>query len=160
VTRRLSRRGLLGAAAALIAVGGARRAHAADYTSAIEALSAVEGFEAEVERYWLRLHRIVPGSRPMLESFGRDRERHRAHRARVRRRLGLGPSASPAASEAPAAPLAAVREAQSALVYAHAEALPTLNDAVSVGLLIGDMVDLARHLTLVDLWIEAEATRA
>jgi hypothetical protein len=64
-----------------------------------------------------------------------------------------------AADAARSAPLAALREAQSALVYAHAEALPTLDDGVSVGLLLGDLVDLARHLTVIDLWIEAEDAR-
>jgi len=130
-----------------------------DYASADDALGAIEGFEADVDRYLLRLHRTVPAARAMIESFRRDRERHRTHRVRVRRRLGLGASATAAASEAREAPLDLVREAQSTLVYAHAEALPTLDDSVSVGLLLGDMVDLARQLTVIDLWIEAEAAR-
>ncbi len=160
MTRGLSRRELLGAAAAATALAGARRASAADYASAGEALSAIEAFEAEVDGQLRRLQRVQPAARRMLDSFGRDRERHRAHRARVRRRLGLADAGPPAVSEAATAPLPDVRAAQSALVYAHAEALPTLGDVVSVGLLMADLVDLARHLTLLDLWIEAEAARA
>lgn len=155
----VSRRQLL-AALALLACSHAGRARAAEYASAKDALEAIEGFEVVVDRYLLRLHRMVPASRAMIESFRRDRERHRSHRERVRRRLGLGYAAIAAASgEAPAAPLDVVREAQSALVYAHAETLPTLDDSVSVGLLMSDMADLARQLTLIDLWIEAEAAR-
>jgi len=131
----------------------------ADYASADEALAAIEGLEAEVERFLLRLERTAASSRPLVASFRRDRDRHRSHRARVRRRLGLPSSETAAASEAPDAALPALREAQSALVYAHAEALPALGDAVSVSLLLEDMVDLARHLTVIDLWIESEAAR-
>lgn len=156
-----SRREALGALAAILALSGARRAGAADYASAQEALAAIEGFERDVDACLRRLQRSIPGARRMCESFARDRERHRTRRARVRSRLGLAPAgAAPDVPEAPQAPLAMVREAQSALVYAHAEALPTLQDGISVGLLMGDMVDLARQLTVIDLWIEAEEARA
>lgn len=158
MTNPLSRRRLLAGAAALALCP--RRARAADYASAAEALAAIEAFEADVDAYLLRLADAVPASRPMVESFQRDRARHRARRARVRRRLGLQAAAAVAPAAAPAAPLSALREAQSALVYAHAEALPALNDSVAAGLLLGDLVDLARHLTVIDLWIEAEAERA
>lgn len=156
----LSRRRALGLGAATLLVGVVSRpAAAADYTSAAEALDAIEGFEVEVARHFLRLRRTVPAARVMIDSFRRDHERHRRHRERVRRRLGLALSAAAAASEAAASPLDAVREAQAALVYAHAEGLPAVGDQVSVGLLLGDLVDLARHLTVIDLWIEAEAAR-
>jgi len=155
---RLSRRELLGGAAALALF--APRARAADYASASEALAAIEGFEAEVDGYLQRLRSSVPAARAMLDGFRRDRERHHRRRARVRRRLGLPPAQVAPAGEAGVAPLPALREAQSRLVYAHAEALPTLNDSVSVALLLGDLVDLARHLTVIDLWIEAEDARA
>jgi hypothetical protein len=159
VSAPVSRREWLAAAAAAVALCGAPPARAADYASAAEALDAIDAFEVDVERYCLRLAHVAPAARPMLSSFARDRERHREHRRRLRERLGVSPASSAAASEAPSAALDVVREAQSALVYAHAESLPTLNDAVGVGLVMGDMVDLARHLTLFDLWIEAEAAR-
>jgi hypothetical protein len=159
VTEGLSRREWLVAAGGLAALVPARRAAAADYASAAEALSSIEGFEAAVHGLLQRLHLAIPAARRMVESFRRDRERHREHRARVRRRLGLAAPAATAPAESAEAPLSALREAQSALVYAHAEALPTLHDSVSVGLLMADMVDLARHLTVIDLWIEAEAAR-
>lgn len=159
MTGRLSRRDLLRGAAALVALAGGQPAGAAEYASAADALAAIAGFETDVDRYLLRLHRTVPTARRMIDSFRRDRARHQADRARVARRLGLAHAASVAASEAATAPLDAVREAQAALVYAHAEALPTLGGAPAVGILMGNMIDLARHLTLLDLWIEAEAAR-
>jgi hypothetical protein len=160
VSRRISRRGLLGTSLGTLAsLALPRSARGTDYASADEALAAIEGLEADVERFFLRLQRTLPRARAMIASFGRDRERHRRDRARVRRRLGLPWSETAAASEAAEASLQALRDAQSALVYAHAEALPAIGDAVGVGLLLGDLVDLARHLTVIDLWIETEAAR-
>jgi hypothetical protein len=158
--RQVSRRALLGASlGTTVSTALARPALGADYASAAEALAAIDGLEADVERFLLRLERSVPAARAMAASFRRDRDRHRGHRARVRRRLGLPSSETAAAAEAPAAPLPALRDAQSALVYAHAEALPALGDAIAVSLLLGDLVDLARHLTVIDLWIESEEAR-
>lgn len=154
---RISRRSVL--VASLGAAAAAQPALGADYASAADALAAIESFEADVERFFLRLTRTLPASRAMIASFRRDRERHREHRERVRRRLGVPWSETVAASEAPSAALPELREAQSALVYAHAEALPALGDAIAASLLLADMVDLARHLTVIDLWIEAEASR-
>lgn len=157
---RVSRRALL-ATTLGAAVGGAlaQSARGADYASAAEALAAIEGFEADVERFFLRLTRVVPASRLMIASFRRDRDRHRRHRDRIRRRLGVPWSDTAAASEAPSGSLSELREAQSTLVYAHAEALPALGDSIAVSLLLADMVDVARQLTVIDLWIEAEEAR-
>ncbi len=161
MTACLSRRTALRTALWALALGALpRRARATDYATAADALDAIEGFEAEVERFYLRLDRSVPASRTMIASFRRDREQHRRHRDRVRRRLGLPRSETAAASEAATGALPELREALSALVYAHAEALPALGDAIAVSLLLADLVDLARHLAVVDLWIEAEAARA
>jgi hypothetical protein len=55
--------------------------------------------------------------------------------------------------------LVALREAQQQLVHAHAEGLPALGDAGAVAVLARHMVDASRHLTVIDLWIEAEELR-
>ncbi len=159
MSARVSRRAVLGASLGAATAAFVQPARGADYATADEALTAIEGFEADVDRLLLRLERTVPASRVVIASFRGDRARHRSHRERIRRRLGLRWSRTAAASEAPSAALSALREAQSALVYAHAEALPALGDAIAVSLLLADLVDLARHLTVIDLWIEAEASR-
>lgn len=159
MSRRVSRRAVLGASLGAAMGAFAPPARGADYATADEALTAIEGFEADVDRLLLRLERIVPASQAMIASFRRDRARQHSHRERIRRRLGLPRSQAAAASAAPSAPLPALREAQSALVYAHAEALPALGDAIAVSLLLADLVDVARHLTVIDLWIETEASR-
>ncbi|HET7293663.1 MAG TPA: hypothetical protein VFM88_14660 [Vicinamibacteria bacterium] len=158
--RGVSRRAALRSALGALALGAyPARARAADYATAKDALEAIEGFEAGVERFYLRLDRTTPASRLMIASFRRDRHRHRAHRDRIRRRLGVPRPEAAAASESASGALPDLREALSSLVYAHAEALPALGDPVAVSLLLADLVDLARHLTVVDLWIEAEADR-
>ncbi len=44
-------------------------------------------------------------------------------------------------------------------MHAHAEGLPALGDAGAVAVLARHMVDASRHLTVIDLWIEAEDVR-
>jgi hypothetical protein len=57
----------------------------------------------------------------------------------------------------PAPDLEGLRAAQEALAYAHAEGLPALGDSFVVDALARHMVDLSRHLTVTQLWIEAES---
>jgi hypothetical protein len=80
-----------------------------------------------------------------------------AARARLRRRLGLPAYSAPPAAAPAAADLDGLRAAQEALVYAHAEGLPTVGDPFVVDALARHMVDLSRHLTVTQMWIEAEA---
>ena len=49
-----------------------------------------------------------------------------------------------------------VRGATQELVYAHAETIPLLGSAQAVTVLVPDLLDVARHLTIIDLWIEQE----
>jgi regulator of replication initiation timing len=119
----------------------------------------VDGLEAEVEARLRALGEAVPAARAFVSSALRDHERHRLERARLRRRLRL--PAAPEERPQPAQPrsLALLRGAQEALVYAHAEGLPALGDAMAVETLAGHMVDLSRQLTVIDLWMEEEANR-
>lgn len=132
---------------------------ATDYTSAAEVLDAIDGREAEVARRLAAIARAVSGVQAFAGSVGVDQARHRAERDRLRRRLKLPASVPPPPVKADLS-LAALREAQQQLVHAHAEGLPALGDAGAVDLLARHMVDAARHLTVIDLWLEAEETRA
>ena len=55
--------------------------------------------------------------------------------------------------------LPALRRSQEALVYAHAEGLPAIGDALAVDRLARHMVELSRHLAVIGLWIDAEERR-
>jgi hypothetical protein len=153
------RRAFLVAAAAgplSLTVSGAE---AADYGSAAEVFAAIERLEAEVDARLAAVERAVPGAAAFAASVRRDRARHRAERARLRARLRAG-SAEPAGPGPEAdATLDALRASQQALVHAHAEGLPALGDRAAVDLLAVHMVDLARQLAVIDLWIELEEQR-
>lgn len=156
--RRAVVRGL--ALAPLLAWGLPRRGEAKDYALPDEVLRDIVAFEHDVDARLRALRGKVPGSGPFVDSVRAVHERH----ARERRRLaGAGGAPGGAlgggAGGANDLSLSALRKAQAALVYAHAEGLPVLPDAAAVDLLARHMVDEARHLTVIDLWIEAEERR-
>jgi hypothetical protein len=134
-------------------------AEATDYGSALEVFAAVDRLEAEVELRLRALAEASPGAKAFAVSALADQERERNARASLRRRLGL-PPASEARSEATSlTSLDALRTAQEALVHAHAEGLPALGDPYAIQVMAGHMVEQSRHLTVIDLWIESEASR-
>jgi hypothetical protein len=135
---------------------GAARGDAADYTSAAEVFAAIARLEAEVDGRLLALDRASPAARAFVASVRHDRARHRAERARLRGRLGLPPAGREAAASASDASLEGLRTRQQALVHAHAEGLPALGRREAVDALAVHMVDLARQLAVIDLWIEME----
>ena len=153
------RRALLKAALlAPVAVLAARSGWARDYSSAAEVFDAIDGLEADVAARLRGFQRSVPSSRGFVASVTADHARHRAARAGFRRRLGLTPSSAPSGGASAAEPdLEGLRAAQEALVYAHAEGLPALGDPFVVDALAHHMVDLSRHLTVTQLWIETES---
>lgn len=155
------RRSLLKAAAlAPLALAlPAPRAEAVDYTSAAEVFDAIDGFEGDAAARLRRVAKERGGSRSFVLSALADHERHRLVRARHRRRLGLSPSGVKSIAEAADPSLDGLRAAQEALVYAHAEGFPALGDSLAVHDLMANMVDLARHLTVLDLWLEKEQAR-
>lgn len=156
-----ARRGLLKALALapLGAVALPSRLGATEYATAAEALGAVDRLEADVAARLAAIAKAVPAARPFTASVLADHERHRAARARVRRRLGLPPGSAGPAKPADPTSLGGLRAAQESLVYAHAEGLPALGDPLAVDTLARNLVDLSRHLTVIDLWIEAESAR-
>jgi hypothetical protein len=156
-SRRAVSRSIVAGALALLA--RPRRSDATDYAGAEQVLDAVDRLEADVGARLRAIAGRLAAARRFVSSLLADHERHRAVRARLRRRLRL-PASAPAreASGADAA-LDGLRVSQEALVYAHAEGLPALGDAFAVGAMARNMVDLSRHLTVIDLWIEGEASR-
>ncbi len=130
-----------------------------DYSSALEVFDAVDTLEADVSQRLRALSEALASARPFVTSLLRDQERHRETRARLRRRLGIAATRSPRADARDLLSLADLRTAQEALVHAHAEGLAALGDEIAVDTLARNMVDLSRHLTVIDLWIEAEESR-
>ena len=135
----------------------AARSDARDYASAAEVFDAIDGLEADVAARLRALRLALASAGPFAASVLADHARHRAARARLRRRLGLPAASAPAAAALAAADLEGLRVPQEALVYAHAEGLPAVGDPFVVDALAQHMVDLSRHLTVTQLWIEAEA---
>jgi hypothetical protein len=137
-----------------------RAAHARDYASAAEVLDTIDGLARDVEGALAAIAGVVPGAQPFAASVRADHARERADRDAIRGRLRL-PAAPPGRPSADASTsLDVLRAAQQELVHAHAEGLPALNDAAAVQALAGHMVEAARRLTVIDLWIEMEAERA
>lgn len=128
---------------------------ATDYASAADALDAADRLEADVAARLRGISRAMPGARPFARSVLADHERHRARRAWVRRHLRLPPSPSPGNTVSAEVDLEGLRSAQQELVYAHAEGLPALDDALAVDAMARNLVDLSRHLTVIDLWISS-----
>jgi regulator of replication initiation timing len=124
-----------------------------------EVFAAIDALEGEVSERLRALSEALPSARPFVTSVLRDHERHRATRARLRNRLGLPAAAPTRAAAEDLVSLASLRAAQEALVHAHAEGLPALGDEIAVDALARHMVALSRHLTVIDLWIEAEDSR-
>ena len=147
-----SRRALLAAALAPLAA-------ATEYASPNEVFAAIDALEAAVESRLRALAGALPSARAFAQSLLDDHARHRTRRAALRRRLKLQAAPASGAATADDVSLEAMRVAVEALVYAHAEGLPALGDAFAVDRMAHDMVDLSRHLTLVQLWIEQEQNR-
>ena len=126
-------------------------------SSPAEAFRAIDALEAEVEERLRALSEAVPAARALARSLLRDHERQRAERQTLERRFGLA-AAAPAPAAEPGS-LSALRTAQQALVYAHVEGLPALGDPPAVDRLAHHLVALSRHLTVIDLWLEAEEDR-
>ena len=160
--RRILLKALLLAPAAALA---ARSSSATDYASAVEVFDAIDGLEAAAAARLRAFQRSVPASRGLVASVTADYQRHRDVRRRLRRRLGLRDSLPPDAATASAhaatasgpPDLEGLRAAQEALMYAHAEGLPAAGDPFVVDALAHHMVDLSRHLTVTQLWIEKES---
>ncbi len=128
-----------------------------DYASAAEVMAAIETLDADVAARLQTIAGAQPAAAAFAASAEEDRRRRRRERARLAERLRVRappPGALPSAGSGGG--LRGLRDAQQALVHAHAEGLPALHDAPAVDLLARHMADLAAQLTVIDLWIEAD----
>jgi hypothetical protein len=124
-----------------------------------EVFREIDVLTAEVGERLRALSEKRPAARVFARSLLRDHERQRADRETLRKRLGLPPAAPVRATAADPASLSALRASQQALVTAHVEGLPVLGDPPAVDRLAHHLVALARHLTVIDLWLESEESR-
>jgi len=131
------------------------RADARDYASAGEVLAEIDRLEAELDVRLSRLATTFPAAASFAGSVRADHERHRRTRAALRGRLRVTETA-PLPVPAGGASVDALRRIAQDLVYAHAEGLPALRDAQAVDTLARHMVDDARHLTVLQMWMETE----
>ena len=131
-----------------------------DYASPAEVLVAIETLDADVAARLQAIAAAQPAAAAFAASASASRTRRASERARLAARLRVPPPAPAPASAGTAPGLRGLREAQQALVHAHAEGLPALADAEAVDLLARHMVELAGQLTVLDLWIEDEERRA
>ena len=143
----MTRRRLLRALAPLSAAAVAAPARARGDSGTAHVWSDIERLTHVVELRLAAVRDVAPASAPFVESVRADLVRHRRER-------GSLPSSSAAELDRPAS-LPGLRRAIEALMHAHAEVLPAL-DAPAVTLVVPHMVDLARIVTVVDLWIERE----
>jgi hypothetical protein len=157
----LNRRALLGTLLGLPGAGIVLTgpAESTEYGSALEVLAEVDRLGAEVELRLRALAEATPGAKAFAVSALADHARERKERAVLRLRLRLPPSSNARLEVSALTSLDALRTAQEALVHAHAEGLPALRDALAIQVMAGHMVELSRHLAVIDLWIESEANR-
>jgi hypothetical protein len=127
-----------------------------DYTSAAQVFAAITALESEVDARLDALVLARPSASGFVASVRDVRRRHERERERLRRRLRVPPREATPRAEPDPADLRGLREAQQALVHAHAEGLPALGDREAVDRLADHMVVLAGQLTVIDLWLEAE----
>lgn len=134
----------------------ARTAAGEEYASAGAALDAIEGRSESVEAVLRALRGESEPLRKGFSSFLEDYRRHRQDRAALRRTFGI-PPAREARPEPKAVTLRDLRAAVQELVFAHAEGIPALGSGRAVTVIGGHLLDVARHLAIVDLWLEPEA---
>ena len=151
----IARRAALKAVLAAPLVALVPRADARDYASAGEVLAEIDRLEGDLDARLTGLAATFPAAASFAASVQADHERHRRTRATLRRRLRLT-EASPAAAPAGPASVDALRALAQDLVHAHAEGLPALRDAPAVDTLARHMVDDARHLAVLQMWMETE----
>ncbi len=149
------RRAILKGMMAAPLLGLATRADARDYASAGEVLAEIDRLEAELDRRLSRLAATFPAAASFAGSVRADHERHRRARVALRGRLRVTETA-PLPVPAGGASVHALRRIAQDLVYAHAEGLPVLRDAQAVDTLARHMVDDARHLAVLQMWMEME----
>jgi len=151
----IARRAVLKTLAAAPLVVLVPRADAREYTSAAEVLAEIDRLESDLDARLAGLAAAFPAAASFAASVRADHERHRRTRASLRRRLRLT-DVAPASGPAGGASVDALRALAQDLVHAYAEGFPALKDAQAVDTLARHMVDDARHLAVLQMWMETE----
>jgi hypothetical protein len=151
----IARRAALKVVLAAPLVALASRADARDYTSAGEVLAEIDRLEDDLDARLRALAANFPAAEPFSASVRADHERHRRTRAALRRRLRLTDT-TPVSGPAGSTSVDALRALAQDLVHAYAEGLPAIKDAPAVDTLARHMVDDARHLAVLQMWMETE----
>jgi hypothetical protein len=151
----IERRTALKALVAAPLVPWAARAEARDYTSAAEVLGEIDRLESELDARLAALAASFPAATALAASIRADHDRHRRARRDLRRRLRVA-EAAPSSPPGGRVSVDALRALAQDLVHAYAEGLPALRDARAVDMLARDMVDDARHLAVLQMWMETE----
>jgi len=154
----IARRAVLKTLAAAPLVAFVPRADARDYTSAAEVLAEIDRLESGLDARLAGLAAAFPAAASFAASVRADHERHRRTRASLRRRLRLTDAAT-ASGPAGGVSVDALRALAQDLVHAYAEGFPALKDAQAVDTLARHMVDDARHLAVLQMWMETEQPR-
>ena len=131
------------------------RAEARDYASAAEVFAEIDRLEAELDARLSRLAATFPAAAAFADSVRADHERHRRARAGLRRRRRVAETAPGSVPDGRVS-VDTLRAIAQDLVHAHAEGLPALRDARAVDTLARHMVDDARHLAVLQMWMETE----
>ena len=151
----IARRAALKAVLAAPLVALAARAEARDYTSAGEVLGEIDRLESELDARLATLAVSFPAGAAFAASVRADHDAHRRTRVALRRRLRLS-EAAPSSPPAGRASVDGLRALAQDLVYVYAEGLPAIKDAQAVDILARHMVDDARHLAVLQMWMETE----
>lgn len=130
-----------------------------DYASPADVLNTIDRLSADVEAALSAIATRVPSTQSFAASVRADHARERADRQAIRARLRLTPAPLTAPVARPPTSLEALRAMQQDLVHAHAEGLPTLDDAAAVQVIARHLVEASRRLTVIDLWLELEEQR-
>ena len=151
----IARRAALKAVLAAPLVALVPRADARDYASAGEVLAEIDRLESDLDARLAGLAAAFPAAASFAASVRADHERHRRTRASLRRRLRLTDAATVSGPSGRAS-VDAMRALAQDLVHAYAEGFPALKDAQAVDTLARHMVDDARHLAVLQMWMETE----
>ena len=112
-----------------------------------------------MERACARLARHVPGGAAPSRSVLADHERQRAERERLRRRLGLAVGRARAGRRADDLRFERSARRRRRWCTPTRRACPPSATPRPWTAWRAHMVELARHLTVIDLWIDAEESR-
>jgi len=120
-----------------------------------DSLDELDRLAADVVAEAAAIGAALETARPFVSAIRETLARHRAERSVLRRELGLVPGLPAAHPEDRSPDLGALRAAQEALVFAHAEAVGRVGPPAT-GVLVGQLRELASQLTVTELWLERE----